>query len=158
MLLYVSPSQFDTMRRSSSVDESRSVSLSSPRLASSSPSSLYARPRQRCASRVGMELTARRPALAARTQSPALRKLQQASSSDAGTSPARATPLPSTHEIEARKLTQRLFTAEPRPPFTPNCAEDPCTFLGPNDSCQVRDPKYASGANNHLLVAIAQAF
>jgi len=28
----------------------------------------------------------------------------------------------------------------------------------PNDSCQVRDPKYASGANNHLLVSIAQAF
>jgi hypothetical protein len=28
----------------------------------------------------------------------------------------------------------------------------------PNDSCSVRDPKYASGANNHLLVSIAQAF
>jgi hypothetical protein len=28
----------------------------------------------------------------------------------------------------------------------------------PNDSCKVRDPKYASGANNHLLVSIAQAF
>jgi hypothetical protein len=27
-----------------------------------------------------------------------------------------------------------------------------------NDSCKVRDPKYAAGANNHLLVAIAQAF
>lgn len=27
-----------------------------------------------------------------------------------------------------------------------------------NDSCTVRDPKYASGANNHLLVSIAQAF
>jgi hypothetical protein len=28
----------------------------------------------------------------------------------------------------------------------------------PNDSCQVRDPKFANGANNHLLVSIAQAF
>jgi len=28
----------------------------------------------------------------------------------------------------------------------------------PNDSCKTRDPKYASGANNHLLVSIAQAF
>jgi hypothetical protein len=28
----------------------------------------------------------------------------------------------------------------------------------PNDSCQIRDPKFASGANNHLLVSIAQAF
>ena len=28
----------------------------------------------------------------------------------------------------------------------------------PNDSCSPRDPKYASGANNHLLVSIAQAF
>lgn len=28
----------------------------------------------------------------------------------------------------------------------------------PNDSCQTRDPKYAAGANNHLLVSIAQAF
>ena len=28
----------------------------------------------------------------------------------------------------------------------------------PNDSCMARDPKYASGANNHLLVSIAQAF
>lgn len=28
----------------------------------------------------------------------------------------------------------------------------------PNDSCMVRDPKFASGANNHLLVSIAQAF
>jgi len=28
----------------------------------------------------------------------------------------------------------------------------------PNDSCKVRDPKYAAGANNHLLVSIAQAF
>ena len=27
-----------------------------------------------------------------------------------------------------------------------------------NDSCKVRDPKFASGANNHLLVSIAQAF
>jgi hypothetical protein len=27
-----------------------------------------------------------------------------------------------------------------------------------NDSCKVRDAKYASGANNHLLVSIAQAF
>ena len=30
--------------------------------------------------------------------------------------------------------------------------------LTPNDSCTPRDAKYASGANNHLLVAIAQAF
>jgi hypothetical protein len=28
----------------------------------------------------------------------------------------------------------------------------------PNDSCKARDPKYANGANNHLLVSIAQAF
>jgi hypothetical protein len=28
----------------------------------------------------------------------------------------------------------------------------------PNDSCSARDPKYAAGANNHLLVSIAQAF
>jgi hypothetical protein len=28
----------------------------------------------------------------------------------------------------------------------------------PNDSCQARDAKFAAGANNHLLVAIAQAF
>lgn len=28
----------------------------------------------------------------------------------------------------------------------------------PNDSCNSRDPAYASGANNHLLVSIAQAF
>jgi hypothetical protein len=28
----------------------------------------------------------------------------------------------------------------------------------PNDSCQIRDPKFAAGANNHLLVSIAQAF
>jgi hypothetical protein len=28
----------------------------------------------------------------------------------------------------------------------------------PNDSCMSRDPKYANGANNHLLVSIAQAF
>jgi hypothetical protein len=34
---------------------------------------------------------------------------------------------------------------------TPDCAP-------PNDSCMVRDAKYASGANNHLLVSIAQAF
>ena len=27
-----------------------------------------------------------------------------------------------------------------------------------NDSCQTRDTKYANGANNHLLVSIAQAF
>ena len=27
-----------------------------------------------------------------------------------------------------------------------------------NDSCTARDPKYAGGANNHLLVSIAQAF
>lgn len=33
----------------------------------------------------------------------------------------------------------------------PDCAP-------PNDSCTVRDPKFASGANNHLLVSIAQAF
>jgi hypothetical protein len=30
--------------------------------------------------------------------------------------------------------------------------------MPPNDSCKVRDPAYASGANNHLLVSIAQAF
>lgn len=35
--------------------------------------------------------------------------------------------------------------------LTPDCAP-------PNDSCKVRDPSYASGANNHLLVSIAQAF
>jgi hypothetical protein len=35
--------------------------------------------------------------------------------------------------------------------LTPDCAP-------PNDSCKVRDTKYASGANNHLLVSIAQAF
>lgn len=35
--------------------------------------------------------------------------------------------------------------------LTPDCAP-------PNDSCKVRDPKYAGGANNHLLVSIAQAF
>jgi hypothetical protein len=28
----------------------------------------------------------------------------------------------------------------------------------PNDSCMARDAKFASGANNHLLVSIAQAF
>jgi hypothetical protein len=28
----------------------------------------------------------------------------------------------------------------------------------PNDSCVGRDPSYAGGANNHLLVSIAQAF
>jgi hypothetical protein len=28
----------------------------------------------------------------------------------------------------------------------------------PNDSCSVRDPMFAGGANNHLLVSIAQAF
>jgi hypothetical protein len=28
----------------------------------------------------------------------------------------------------------------------------------PNDSCNARDVKFASGANNHLLVSIAQAF
>ena len=28
----------------------------------------------------------------------------------------------------------------------------------PNDSCKTRDAKFASGANNHLLVSIAQAF
>lgn len=33
----------------------------------------------------------------------------------------------------------------------PDCAP-------PNDSCKVRDAAYASGANNHLLVSIAQAF
>jgi hypothetical protein len=33
----------------------------------------------------------------------------------------------------------------------PDCAP-------PNDSCNVRDAAYASGANNHLLVSIAQAF
>lgn len=35
--------------------------------------------------------------------------------------------------------------------LSPDCAP-------PNDSCKARDPKYASGANNHLLVSIAQAF
>jgi hypothetical protein len=35
--------------------------------------------------------------------------------------------------------------------LTPDCAP-------PNDSCQVRDAKFAGGANNHLLVSIAQAF
>lgn len=35
--------------------------------------------------------------------------------------------------------------------LSPDCAP-------PNDSCKVRDPKYANGANNHLLVSIAQAF
>jgi hypothetical protein len=30
--------------------------------------------------------------------------------------------------------------------------------ITPNDSCVPRDPKYAGGANNHLLVSIAQAF
>jgi hypothetical protein len=35
--------------------------------------------------------------------------------------------------------------------ITPDCAP-------PNDSCAVRDAKFASGANNHLLVSIAQAF
>jgi hypothetical protein len=34
---------------------------------------------------------------------------------------------------------------------TPDCSP-------PNDSCSVRDPKYAAGASNHLLVSIAQAF
>jgi hypothetical protein len=28
----------------------------------------------------------------------------------------------------------------------------------PNDSCNPRDSKYAAGANNHLLISIAQAF
>jgi hypothetical protein len=35
--------------------------------------------------------------------------------------------------------------------ITPDCAP-------PNDSCKVRDASFASGANNHLLVSIAQAF
>lgn len=35
--------------------------------------------------------------------------------------------------------------------LTPDCAP-------PNDSCKPRDAKYAAGANNHLLVSIAQAF
>ena len=35
--------------------------------------------------------------------------------------------------------------------ITPDCAP-------PNDSCSARDVKFASGANNHLLVSIAQAF
>lgn len=35
--------------------------------------------------------------------------------------------------------------------LTPDCAP-------PNDSCKPRDAKFASGANNHLLVSIAQAF
>ncbi len=30
--------------------------------------------------------------------------------------------------------------------------------LPPNDSCKPRDPEYAGGMNNHLLVSIAQAF
>jgi hypothetical protein len=34
---------------------------------------------------------------------------------------------------------------------TPDC-------LPPNDSCVARDPAYAGGMNNHLLVSIAQAF
>jgi hypothetical protein len=34
---------------------------------------------------------------------------------------------------------------------SPDCAP-------PNDSCKPRDAKYAGGANNHLLVSIAQAF
>jgi len=34
---------------------------------------------------------------------------------------------------------------------TPDCSP-------PNDSCNARDVKFASGANNHLLVSIAQAF
>jgi len=34
---------------------------------------------------------------------------------------------------------------------SPECAT-------PNDSCSHRDPKYASGANNHLLASIAQVF
>jgi hypothetical protein len=33
----------------------------------------------------------------------------------------------------------------------PDCAP-------PNDSCMARDAKYAGGANNHLLISIAQAF
>ncbi|HVT09188.1 MAG TPA: DUF1552 domain-containing protein [Polyangia bacterium] len=35
--------------------------------------------------------------------------------------------------------------------ITPDCAP-------PNDSCSAHDVKFASGANNHLLVSIAQAF
>lgn len=35
--------------------------------------------------------------------------------------------------------------------LTPDCPPQ-------NDSCKVRDAKYANGANNHLLVSIAQAF
>ena len=35
--------------------------------------------------------------------------------------------------------------------LTPDCTK-------PNDSCMTRDTKFASGANNHLLVSIAQAF
>jgi hypothetical protein len=35
--------------------------------------------------------------------------------------------------------------------MSPDCAP-------PNDSCKTRDTKYANGANNHLLVSIAQAF
>jgi hypothetical protein len=35
--------------------------------------------------------------------------------------------------------------------LTPDCSP-------PNDSCNARDVKFASGANNHLLVSIAQAF
>ena len=33
----------------------------------------------------------------------------------------------------------------------PDCAP-------PNDSCMAHDAKFANGANNHLLVSIAQAF
>ena len=40
---------------------------------------------------------------------------------------------------------------DPRMQMTPDCAP-------PNDSCKVRDVKFAGGANNHLLVSIAQAF
>src|SRR5215510_11779761 len=35
--------------------------------------------------------------------------------------------------------------------ITPDC-------YTPNDSCKARDNAYAGGANNHLLVSIAQAF
>jgi hypothetical protein len=35
--------------------------------------------------------------------------------------------------------------------MTPDCSP-------PNDSCNARDAKFANGANNHLLVSIAQAF
>lgn len=43
------------------------------------------------------------------------------------------------------------FTFGRRIRLTPDC-------LPPNDSCKARDSAFAAGANNHLLVSIAQAF